>query len=97
MNNHILNMALLRNRLYDVEKHYYKTGKQITEEELEQLLVETNTKWYSKGTQVERESGLYSCLSIKSKLNLLGLDYAPVTDERPALTEEEFLDRKSVV
>ena len=89
--NHILKMALMRNRLYSVEKLYHKTGEKLSKLDFEKVLIENNTKWYSKSSQIERESGLYSCLSIKSKLNLLGLTYVKSNDSRPAVSEDEFL------
>ncbi len=88
----IYHMAHMRNEIYDVEydiTHSYV--KEITDEYLDKKKVESNKTWYTKKTQVERESNIYSCLSLRSKLHLMGLDYCPIHEERVALTEEEYL------
>ena len=59
-----------------------------------QFIKENSEKnWYLTKTQFERESSLYCCLSLRSKLNLLGLDCVSKEDSREALTKEEFLKR----
>ena len=88
----IYHMAHMRNEIYDVEydiTHSYIT--EITDGYLAKKKVESNKTWYTKKTQIERESNIYSCLSLRSKLHLMGLDYCPMDDKRVALTEEEYL------
>ncbi len=47
--------------------------------------------WHAKRNQIERESSLYACLSLRSKLHLMGLDYcAADADDRPGLTQQQF-------
>lgn len=90
----IFHMAQMRNEIYDLE---YK----ITHENLlavdsvifSENKINANKNWYLRKTQLERESSLYCCLSLKSKLNLMGLDYcAESVDDMPGLTEQEYLD-----
>lgn len=90
----IFKMAQLRNEIYDLE---YK----ITHENLlavdstifAENKINANKNWYLRKTQLERESSLYCCLSLKSKLNLMGLDYCPESlDDLTGLTEQEYLD-----
>lgn len=80
-----LEMATMRNFIYDIEKDCLH--ETVTEEERENSLI----KWYTKRSKVERESNLYACLSLRSKLHMLGLDYCDVTDAREEITEEEYL------
>lgn len=90
----IFHMAQMRNEIYDLE---YK----ITHENLltvdstifAENKINANKNWYLRKTQLERESSLYCCLSLKSKLNLMGLDYCPESiSDLPGLTEKEYLD-----
>ena len=90
----IYRMAHMRNEIYDVEydiTHSYV--KEITDEYLAAKKAESNKTWYTEKTQLERESNIYGCLSLRSKLHLMGLDYCPIAgdDKRPALSEEEYL------
>lgn len=39
------------------------------------LLEEANRQWYEKWAQVQRDSNIFACLSIRSKLHLLGYDF----------------------
>jgi len=51
--------------------------------------------WYSKLLQSQRESNIYACLSIRSKLNMMGLDYcAKIDGKEPegAITAEEYFE-----
>jgi hypothetical protein len=41
----------------------------------EELCTTASRAWHMKKTQIERESSLYCCLSLRSKLQLMGLDY----------------------
>jgi len=89
----IYRMAHLRNEIYDVEydiTHGYVS--EITQEYLQQKKIDSNKTWYTVKSQLERESNVYACLSLRSKLHLMGLDYCSMDDERPALTEREYLE-----
>jgi len=89
VNDSVSQMSLLRNYSYQLEKNI---DKNPTKETLAALKDEAFKKWYNK-TQRERESSEYCCLSLRSKLNLINLDMVELSDERKALTEDEFLER----
>ena len=85
-------MALLRNTIYDVEyavKH--QANAKIDDEFIEECKRKAEEKWFNKKLQSERESNLYCCLSLRSKLNLLGFDYCDESDERPAVSYDDFM------
>ena len=42
-------------------------------------------------SQMERDSSLYGCLSLRSKLNLMDLDYCSKDSDIPEIGEEEYL------
>ena len=48
--------------------------------------------WYGRFRQLQREANIFACLSLRSKLNMLGFDYAPLSDARPS-AEEEFMEK----
>lgn len=89
----IYRMAQRRNELYDLEKRL-KQESGFTADGEAVVRREANRKWFLEKSQLERESSLYCCLSLRSKLNLIGLDYCGKEENGlPALTEEQFLDR----
>ena len=89
----IQKMAKLRDEVYELENHIVNLGNaNLTKENVDEIFKTANKKWYVKKCQLERESSLYCTLSLRSKLNLLGLDYADMSDSRVAVTEQEFLD-----
>ncbi|MEG1804040.1 MAG: hypothetical protein RR248_02405 [Clostridia bacterium] len=45
-------------------------------------------KWYVTWNQAQRESNIYACLSIKSKLQLLGFDIAELNSTKPDASVE---------
>ncbi len=93
MGDPILKMAQMRNEVYDIEYELTQNGFKLTEEKLISLKKKAYRNWYLKKSQLERESSLYCCLSLRSKLNLMGLDYCPISDtEKPTLTEQEYFD-----
>ena len=68
-------------------------GFEVTQDFVKQMEEEVNKKWFIKMTQWERDSSLYGCLSLKSKLNLMGLDYCRETDnDLPKMEEQEYLN-----
>ena len=88
----IYNMAKLRNEIYDLE--YLVTnvdGFVLSKESIEQNSEDANKNWYIKKSQQQRESSIYACLSIRLKLNLMGYDYCELSDEREAVSNEEYL------
>lgn len=76
----ISRMARMRNRIYSLEYEISSTGKQPSAERVKEIYTVADCDWYTKKTQLERESNLYACLSLRSKLNMMGLDYCPKED-----------------
>lgn len=89
----ITQMAQLRDRIYSIE-YEAKQDQDILGDQDKVLMIIKNSyhDWYTKKSQMERDSSLYCCLSLKSKLNMMGLDYCRLEDERVGLTEEEYLE-----
>ncbi len=52
---------------------YVKEGRENLSNE--QILNVAKEKWYKKNSQVQRDSNVYACLSLRGKLNLLGYDF----------------------
>ncbi len=89
----IFKMAKMRNEVYDLEKEIKRNaGIVINEAYLKEHHKSSNISWYMKKTQMERESSIYCCLSLRSKLNLMGLDYCENASDVEGLTEQEYLD-----
>ena len=87
----IFRMAHMRNELYALEYQLTK-GKKLDMDLYLKTLAEANSDWFQNRKQIERESNLYCCLSLRSKLNMIGLDYCEQADERVGISEEEYLD-----
>ena len=87
----IFKMAQMRNEVYDLEYDITTSPNVIIDDE---YIKKTHDKayrnWYAEKSQMERESSLYCCLSLRSKLNLMGLDYCEKDGEN-GLSEEEYL------
>lgn len=90
----IFHMAQMRNEIYDLEyKITHEKNITIDNATLSEVRLNANKNWYLSKTQLERESSLYCCLSLKSKLNLMGLDYCiESANELPGMTEQEYLE-----
>lgn len=89
---HIFKMAQMRNEVYDLEYTITSTPNIVVDEKcIQKNHYMANRNWYMKKSQQERDSSLFCCLSLRSKLNLMGLDYCKITDESEGLTEEEYL------
>ena len=73
-------MAQMRNETYDLEfiiKDKKAKGKTVTKEEIDNNHDASISSWYKNLSELERKSSLYCCLSLRSKLHLMGLDYCP--------------------
>ncbi len=92
----IYKMAKMRNQIYDIEYYITKKNKNPSTEDVEAVKKACETKWYREMLQMLRESSLYCCLSLRSKLNLMGLDYKKLTGDKEkdkdALTYEEYIN-----
>ncbi len=88
----IFRMAQMRNAVYDIEYELTQDGAAVTDARVAQIKATAYQEWFTKKTQMQRESSLYGCLSIRSKLNMMGLDYRAVTAQGEALSEQEYLE-----
>ncbi len=91
----IYRMARMRDLVYRLESAVKEKGEgfEVTQDFVKQMEEEVNKKWFIKMTQWERDSSLYGCLSLKSKLNLMGLDYCRETDnDLSKMEEQEYLN-----
>ncbi len=89
----IYKMARMRNEIYDIEYYISNENPSPTQDEISQVKASAEIKWHKKLSPMLRESSLYACLSIRSKLNLIGLDYVRC-DQKPnqrALTYDEYI------
>ena len=85
-------MAQMRNEVYDLEYDITHGGIEVSEQTVKENHAMAYWIWYVKKSQMERESSMYGCLSLRSKLNLRGLDYCEAAAcEGEALSEEEYL------
>ncbi|MDE7454475.1 MAG: hypothetical protein K2M64_01450, partial [Clostridia bacterium] len=94
INDKFFNMAQMRNEIYDLE-YAITTDKNfvLDESAILQNRINANKNWFLSKSQLERESSLFGCLSLQSKLNLMGLEYVKVDDnDLPAMTEEEYMN-----
>ncbi len=68
-------MAIMRNYIYDIEKDM--EPQTISQDKMN----ESRIKWFTKKSVAERESNLYACLGLRSKLQMFGLDFEPKRHE----------------
>lgn len=87
----IFRMAQMRNTAYHLEDELTQGNFELTEERALAIKRKAYKNWFVKKSQLERESSIYCCLSLRSKLNLMGLDYCNVSSDKPALSEVEYL------
>lgn len=73
-----------------ISNHQFKNANKEIKEKIDKVVQRALDKWYNEFTQIERDSNAFGCLSLRSKLLLMGLDY---TDDVTVsgLTEEEFM------
>lgn len=89
----IFRMAQMRNEVYDLEYDITHTsGIVVNEEYIRKNHDAAYRNWHMTKSQMERESSLYCCLSLRSKLNLMGLDYCEVDSDAVGLKEAEYLE-----
>lgn len=91
--NHLNQMAIQRNEIYDLERELTKKGYIINNEDIKNIKEKSYDDW-CKDSQIRRLSNFYCCLSLRSKLNLMGLDYCKNNENNDIkpLTEEAYLD-----
>ena len=85
-------MAMARDAEYELESRIAAhPSLSVTSQLLSEVNADVYRNWYRKKTQLERDSNRFACLSLRSKLHLMGLDYRTVgEDERKPLSEEEY-------
>lgn len=84
-------MAMMRNEVYRLESGIkQKKGLKLDDAYIRESKMSSAVKWYKELSEMERESSVYCCLSLRSKLNLMGLDYCP-KDGEDGLTNEEYI------
>ena len=76
------NMSIYRNFIYEKE-HDVKN--------IDLLIRDSKINWFTKRNRIERDSNIYACLSIRSKLHLLGLDIVDKDNKIKGLEKEEYL------
>ena len=93
-NDIITNMAKMRNKIDALERDIAGSPNKMPTKPIESVYAQADRDWYVKKTQNERESNIYGCLSLRSKLHLMGLDYCLKNDKENAirLTKEAYLD-----
>lgn len=93
VNDTITSMAMMRNRIYALEYEITSRPNKMLVEPIELVYARANCDWYIKKTQTERESNLYACLSLRSKMHLMGLDYIRADEKEPnkPLSEKQYL------
>lgn len=88
----IVKMAKMRNEVYDLEYDMTKQNPPVIDAKyVRNNELRANEKWFKSKSQMERDSSLYSCLSLRSKLNLMGLDYCEESAEGEPLSEDDYL------
>lgn len=87
----ISNMAQLRDMAYEIEYELVQHNTPSTKERIAEIKERAYRDWYMRKTQLDRESCLYCCLSLRSRLNLIGLDYCSMDDGRKPISEQEYL------
>ncbi len=93
----LYNMAKMRNEAYDLEYSIrHDRSFRLTEKSIGENAEASRRGWYMKKSEMERESSLYCCLSLRSKLHLMGLDYCRSDDRRYSalgeLSNEKYLE-----
>lgn len=71
---HILReqLALMARR-----RHISHTAEKYAQEDYQKACETALKKWCTEWTQVQRESNIYACLSLRLRLHLMGFDYLP--------------------
>lgn len=94
MGDKLYKMARMRNETYDLEYEItHNADLVVTQEYINDSYKTSYENWFKAKSQMERDSSLFGCLSLRSKLNLMGLDYC-LKDENdsPQLSESEYIE-----
>ena len=91
----LYNMAKMRNETYDLENEItHNPDLIITDKYVDALHGISHEKWFKEKSQMDRDSSLFGCLSLRSKLNLMGLDYClrEGNESIPEVGEDEYIE-----
>lgn len=95
-NDVIYRMAKMRNFTYRLESAVKEKGEdfKITQDFVNDIEKAADKKWFVIMSEWERESNLYACLALKSKLNLMGLDYRKKSNNNSnSMKNEKYLNK----
>ena len=87
----LYSMAKIRRVMLDTERAITYNCGNVDDEFVRNSTREANEKWNKTRSELQRESSIFSCLGLRFKLNLMGLDYCETDADGVALTEEEFM------
>lgn len=85
-------MARRRNEVYDLEYEIGARGLTNPDESFIRKCKDISEKKWHMKSHFERDSSLYSCLSLRLKLNLLGLDYVDANSEGEGISYGEYIE-----
>lgn len=83
-------MAKMRNKIYSLE-YEMTVADDASSVDAERVYAQANCDWYVRKTEFERESNIYACLSLRPKLQMMGLDYRKKSGD--GLSAEEYMSR----
>lgn len=87
-------MSHMRNAIHTIEWDITENPSlKLDDKYLDGVNERTEYDWYARLSQTQRDSSLYGCLSIRSKLHMMGLDYLPKdTPGIKPISAEEYLE-----
>ena len=85
INGRIERMSKMRNAIYDVEYAVKHEQAPLTDEHIREITDRSEHKWYAGLGRLKRDSNIYCCLSLRSKLNMMGLDICEDNEENKPL------------
>lgn len=84
-------MAQMRDALHEIQSVVIKK-QTVSQKDIDEISAAAIKKWYFALSHLQRESSLYCCLSLRSKLNLIGFDYAPMDKHCEEVKESDYLN-----
>ena len=86
----LYSMARIRNEMLDLERAITYGNAKVDDAFVKNNSIKANERWYKTKSQMQRDSSIFACLSLRFKLNLMGLDYCEKTADGDPLSEEEY-------
>lgn len=86
----LYSMARIRNEMLDLERAITYGNAKVDDAFVRNNSIKANERWYKTKSQMQRDSSIFACLSLRVKLNLMGLDYCEKTADGDPLSEEEY-------